>query len=333
MATMDIAIEIGTTFTSIYVSGEGVVLREPSVVAYYGDDKKLLAVGRDAWEKKGKTPNGTTVVCPVADGYVSDFDVTKDMVAQFIKRILPPSYVIFPKIRAILVVPTGLSVDERRIYEDAVLGAGVSECTLVENATAVALGTDLDLEKGGLVATIGGGVSEVALISSFGVIAGCSISVGGNMMDKALSDYLMGKYGVRIGSSTARKLKEEIGSLYPGDVASMDATGIGVDSFAPACVTVYAADVYEAVAPYYARVSEAVSSVMSQCPPELALEVAGEGLHLAGGGAKIAGVERVIGAGIGIPVKVGFDCELASMIGAGKLLGNSRLLKEILERA
>lgn len=231
MATMDIAIEIGTTFTSIYVSGEGVVLREPSVVAYYGDDKKLLAVGRDAWEKKGKTPDGTTVVCPVADGYVSDFDVTKDMVAQFIKRILPPSYVIFPKIRAILVVPTGLSVDERRIYEDAVLGAGVSECTLVENATAVALGTDLDLEKGGLVATIGGGVSEVALISSFGVIAGCSISVGGNMMDKALSDYLMGKYGVRIGSSTARKLKEEIGSLYPGDVASMDATGIGVDSF------------------------------------------------------------------------------------------------------
>ncbi len=333
MAAMDVAIEIGTTFTSIYLSGEGVVLREPSVVAYYGNDRKLLAVGKDAWEKKGKTPDGTVVVSPVVDGYVSDYAAAKDMLTQFIRRVLPESYVIFPKIRAILTVPTGLSVDERKVYEDVVRGSGVHECIMVDNALAVSLGCDVDLEQGGLVANIGGGVTEIALVSSFGVLSGCSINVGGNMMDEAISNYLVGKYGVRISSSATRTVKEEIGSLYEGDVASVDVTGIGVDTLAPACVTVNAADVYDAIYPYYARVAETIGSVISQCPPALAETVRSFGLKLSGGGSKIPNLDKVFSSLIGVTATVVENGELTGVSGAGRLLSNSRLLGEILERA
>lgn len=333
MAIMDVAIEIGTSFTSVYLSGAGVVLREPTAVAFVGDgeNRKLLAVGEDAIKMKGTAPDRTTVVCPVVDGYVADVDSCTKMLTEFIKRILPLSYVFFPKIRAILVVPTGLTMEERKTYEDMLRTAGVAEVTMIENVIATALGMDLPIDSpaGGLVANVGGGVTEIAIVSLCGVVTGCSVSVGGNMMDHALVDYTIGKYGLRTGTATARKIKEEVGSLYPNDISSMEIRGMNVSSLTPAALTVYATDVYEALLPYYGKIADAVEGITNLCPPEIAAAIHAKGLFIAGGGAKMPGIERIFEPVLHIPVTVAEDPEYAAITGAGKLLGNKALLEKI----
>ncbi len=333
MASMDIAIEIGTSFTSIYMSGSGLVLREPSVVAFIGDseNKKLLAVGSKAVQMQGRAPEKTTVVCPVADGYIADADACVSMMTEFIKRILPPSYVFFPRVRAILAVPTCLTVGERKVYEDVVRSAGVNEVSMVDNVLVTALGFDLPVASpaGGLVVNIGGGVTEIAIVSLCGTISGCSVNVGGNMMDKALADFLVGKYGLKVGLNTARRIKEEIGSLYPNDISSMEVKGINTNTMTPSSLSVYATDVYEALLPYYARIAEAVHGITNLCPPELAGGIHGSGLFAAGGAAKMPGLERIFKEVLEIPVTIGEDPEYTAISGAGKLLGNKELLKQI----
>lgn len=332
MAVMDIAIEIGTSFTSIYLSGSGVVLREPTVVAFIGENenKKLLAAGVKAVQMQGRAPEKTTVVCPVSDGYIVDADACVVLMKEFIKRILP-TYVIFPRIRALLAVPTGLTVGERKVYEDVLRAAGVNEIMLVDNVIVTALGFDLPVTsaEGGLVVNVGGGVTEIAIISLCGTISGCSVNVGGNMMDKALIDFLVGKYGLKVGGATARRIKEEIGSLYPNDIASMEVKGINTNTMTPSSLNVYATDVYEALLPYYARIAEAVEGITNLCPPELASGIHGMGLFAAGGASRMPGFGKVLKEVLNIPVTIGEDPEYTAISGAGKLLGNKELLNAI----
>lgn len=332
MAVMDIAVEAGTSFTTIYLSGAGVVLREPSVVAFVGDDdkKKVLAAGYKAVAMQGSAPEKTRVVCPIIDGYIEDSEACVKMLAEFIKRILP-SYIIFPKIRALIAVPTGLTVGERKTYEDVFREAGAAETTLIDDVMVSALGFDLPVDEpcGGLIANIGGGVTEIALISLCGTVSGCSVNVGGNMMDNALVDFVIGKYGLKIGARTARRVKEDIGSLYPNDVSSMEVRGINTNTMTPASLSVYATDVYEALTPYYSRIAEAVEGILNLCPPELAARVHGSGLYVCGGGAKILGLQRLLKELLGVPVTIAEDPEYTSISGAGRLIGNKELIKKI----
>ncbi len=336
MATMNIAIEIGTSFTSIYLEGAGVVLREPTVVAYQGegDKREVFAVGNKAIKLQGKTPDKTTVVCPVVDGYIVDESACVDLMTQFINKILPVSYVFFPKIKAILVAPTGLNAEERKLYEDVILKSGVAESTIVDNVIATALGAELPIETadGGFVANIGGGVTEIALISLCGAVSGCSINVGGNMMDKALMDFIVGKYGVKVGLSTARKIREEVGTLHPNDTSFIEVSGININTQTPVSQCVYALDTYDALLPYYARIADAIRGNTNMCPPELAKTVYEKGLYIAGGASKIPEIEKVFADILNIPCFVCQDPELTAIIGAGKLLSNPEMLKQILSQ-
>lgn len=329
---MDVAIELGTSYTSLYLSGAGLVLREPSVVAFVGDKDaaKLLAVGEDAVAMQGRTPDKTTVVCPISDGYIVDSEACVKMLTQFIKRILP-SYVIFPKIRALLAVPTGLTVGERKVYEDVVRSAGAAEVAMVDNSICTALGFDLPVSSpvGGLVVNTGGGVTEIALVSMLGTISGCSVNVGGNMMDKALVDFVLGRYKLRIGVPTARKVKESIGSLYPNDTSFVTIKGVGTLDSSPASMVLYASDVYEALYPYYSRIGEAVKSIVNVCPPELAQGLHDMGVYVAGGAAKIPGADRVIGEQLDLAVNIAEDPEYVAITGAGRLLGDKDMLRRI----
>ena len=333
MAAMEIAIKIGTSYTSVYLSGAGVVLHEPSVVAFVGEGekKKVIAVGREAKSMRGVAPDRTTVVSPVIDGYVTDVEACTLMMTEFIKKILPVSYLLFPKIKALLVVPTGLSVQERKIYTDIVLKSGVADVTMVDNSIATALGFDLPIETpaGGLVANIGGGITEISIVSMCGTVTGCSVSVGGNMMDKALIDYCIGKYGFKIGAETARKAKEEIASLYPNDVSSIEVRGLNISTMTPAAITLYATDLYEVLMPYYGKIADAIEGITNLCPPEIAAGVHAKGLFVCGGGAKITGIERVLKPVLYIPVTVADDPEFTAIVGAGKLLGNDALMEKI----
>ncbi len=333
MAVMDVAIKIGTSYTSVYLSGAGVVLHEPSVIAFVGEGEKqrVLAVGEEAMKMKGNAPDRTKVVSPVVDGYVTDVDACKKMLTEFIKKVLPVSYLLFPKIKAILVVPTGLSIEERKIYSDIAVTAGIAEVTMVDNSIATALGFDLPVETpaGGLIANIGGGITEIAIVSMCGTVTGCSVSVGGNMMDQAFIDYCLGRYRLKIGPMTARRVKEEIGSLYSNDTSSIEVRGLNTSTMTPAALTLYATDVYEALMPYYGKIADAIEGITNLCPPEIAAAVHAKGLHVCGGAAKIPGIERVLKPVLYVPITIAEDAEFTSILGAGKLLGNEDLLEKI----
>lgn len=333
MALMDIAIDLGTSYITVYALDGGIVLHEPSLVAFIGgeESRNIKAIGTRAAEMMGRTPGRTTLVCPFNEGYITEPNVCAMLLKECIKRLMPASFIFMPKVRALITVPTGLTVSERKIYEDVCTLAGIHEVRMVDNIMATAVGFDLPVNEpaGGMLVNIGGGSTEVALISLSGIIAGCSVNVGGNMMDKAMLDYISGKYGLKCGLNSVRKLKHSIASLYPNDISSAEIKGVDKASLTPAAITVDAADLYETLSPYYTRITEAISGIINLCPPELAGDILKMGIYIAGGGAKIPGLKQFFENALGIRVTVKDNAEFIAITGAGKLLSDSVLLKEI----
>ena len=335
MATMEIALEIGTSYTSIYLLGQGIVLREPTILAFLGTpgSHRLRAVGNEAMEMLGKTPDKTTIVTPVVDGVITDRDACVIMLKEYIKKILPESYVFFPKIKAILGIPMGLSMEERKMYEDVCFAAHISSVTMIENIMLAGIGIDIPVAEsgGGFVVNIGGGVTETAALSLGGVISGCSVSIGGNMMDKALIDFLAGRLNIKVGVNTVRRLKKEIGSLAPNDNLQMRVEGVDVRTKIPVSETVYATDIREALLPYYNRICDAVENMINMCPPAIAGDMYNNGIYVVGGGSLIYGLADVMKSRLQLNVYVPDSAEYAVILGAGKLLSDKALLKSILE--
>ena len=336
MAALEIAVEIGTSYTSIFVSGNGIVLREPTVIAFLGEpkQKKIRAVGQAAYEMLGKTPEKTTVVCPVVDGFIADPEACSLLLREFIKRILPPSYIFFPKIKAVLGIPTGLTIEERKMYEDVLLSSYIKEITMVENIILSAIGIDLPVSTtyGGLVVNIGGGITEVAALSLSGVVSGCGVTIGGNLMDKALIDFAAGKHNLKMGLSTARKVKNEIGTMYENDTSETVVSGIDLQTKNIGTAKLKATDVYSVLRPYYVRLRDAVESIIKMLPPEIASDVYKTGIYAVGGGSKITGLEKFLSSELSLNAYVPDDPEYAAILGAGKLLSNRYLLDEILSQ-
>jgi rod shape-determining protein MreB len=273
MAITEIAVEIGTSFTSIFVSGNGIALREPTMAAFLGDgkSKRLLAAGSAAYAMLGKTPERTTLVSPVTDGVISDPESCRALLKEFMRRILPDTYFL-PRMRALVGIPTGLTAEERAMYETVVFGAcsRIKEITLVENIILSAVGIDLPITTaaGGLVANIGGGTTEIAAMSLCGVISGCGLNIGGFEMDRAILDAVAGKHNLKLGIASARKLTEEIGSLHASDMSAQPVTGLDIRTQSIGTGVVRAADIYETVQPYYARVGNAIEKILNMCPPD-----------------------------------------------------------------
>lgn len=329
---INIALEIGTTYTTIFVDNYNIVLREPTAVAFLDNEENTVrAVGEEALRMQGKTGEKINVVFPVVEGYIADPESASLMLAEFLKKIFPSRGKIFaPTLKAILSIPTGLSVEERKTYEDVLVKAGINKVEMVDKVLLGAIGADIPISDGGvLMVSIGGGCTEIALVGMYTVMSGCSINVGGNMMDRAIIDYIVGKYGIKISKTTASRLKEETASLYEADIATCEVKGLNTDTLTPATVMVSALDLYETLQPFYDRICEGIIAIINDCPPALAESLHNKGVFVVGGGAKIPGLWEMLSERIPLPITVVSEPEYASVSGGGKLISNKELMDEI----
>jgi rod shape-determining protein MreB len=329
---INIALEIGTSYTTIFVDNYNIVLREPTAVAFLDNEENTVrAVGEEALQMQGKTGEKINVVFPVSEGYISDPESASLMLAEFIKKIFPSRSRIFaPSLKAILSVPAGISVDERKIYEDVLVKAGINKVEMVDKVLLSALGADLPISDGGVVVvSIGGGSTDVALVGMYSVISGCSFNLGGNMMDRAIIDHIVGKYGIKISKATAMRLKEETASLYPNDIAVTEVKGLDTDTLTPTTVKVFASDLYETLQPYYERVCDGIVGIVNDCPPALAESLHNKGVFVVGGGAKMPGLKEMLAERIPLPVTIVAEPEYASVSGGGKLISDKALMDNI----
>lgn len=327
-----IAIKPGSTYTSIYVAGHGLVLKEPTVAAFDGKNRKRIrAVGNEALAMKGKAPN-VTVISPVTEGVISDPEIFTLMLRQYLDKICPVDAVVRPRYKAIVAIPLGLTLDEREAYEDVMLDAGISSVTLVPSIVLSAVGADLPVgtASGLLVVNIGGGRTEIGLLSYGGIIDGCGVGIGGETLDKALVDYVIGKYGVKISLQDARRVREEIGSLYDNDVASMTVGGMNIASNVPENVNIFALDVRDVALPYLSRVCDLVKTIIKSCPVGIAGDIMNGGVAITGGVSNILGIDEYFIDKLSLPVKIYQRPEYLQIKGAGKLLYNDELMQQLI---
>lgn len=334
MAKMEIALDLGTSFTSIFLSGNGIVLHEPSAIAYFdeGARRRTRAVGSEAYYMMGRAPEKTKIVCPITDGTISDPKACTDMLTEFVQKILPDSYIIKPKIHCVLGVPMGISVDDRETYESVLMGAGIDEITMVNSIMLAAIGADLPVASdfGGIITSIGGGATEIAALSLCGVITGCAINIGGDMIDRALMDRISGFYRINVGRAAVRKAKEKICSLIRNDCATMRISGIDVETKNIRSQSVSADVLYGVVFDYYKNIAEAIESIINSGTPTVAAEIQTGGITVVGGGALIQGLPQMLAKSLNLKVNIPQDAQYATVLGGGKLLSDDDLLEDIL---
>ena len=321
MFSNDLSIDLGTANTLIYVKGQGIVLNEPSVVAIRqdrsGSSKSVAAVGHEAKQMLGRTPGNIAAIRPMKDGVIADFFVTEKMLQHFIKQVHSNS-MMRPSPRVLVCVPVGATQVERRAIRESALGAGAREVFLIEEPMAAAIGAGLPVSEatGSMVIDIGGGTTEVAVISLNGVVYSSSVRIGGDRFDEAIINYVRRNYGSLIGEATAERIKHEIGSAYPGD----EVRGRNLAEGVPRSFTLNSNEILEALQEPLTGIVSAVMVALEQCPPELASDISERGMVLTGGGALLRNLERLLTEETGIPVVVAEDPLTCVARGGGKAL-------------
>ena len=303
MFTRDIGIDLGTANTLVYMKGKGIVMREPSVVAVDIRSESVLAVGTEAKEMIGRTPGSIAAVRPLKDGVIADFDITAAMLHRFIRQTVRTSF--FRKPRVIVCIPSGCTEVERRAVEDAVMRAGAKQVSLIEEPMAAAIGAGLPVEEptGCMVVDIGGGTSEVAVISLDDIVTACSVRVAGDKFDEAIIQYVKKKNNLLIGERTAEEIKLSIGSAYPykGE-GSIQIKGRNLLDGLPKDVVITASEVRDALTNPLSVIIDAVRTTLEKTPPELSADIIDNGVYLSGGGALLRGLDRLIAQETGMPV-------------------------------
>jgi rod shape-determining protein MreB len=323
----DLAIDLGTANTLIYVRGKGIVLDEPSVVAIRTEGgpnakKTIQAVGAAAKEMLGKTPGNITAIRPMKDGVIADFTVTEQMLKQFIKRV-HESRLFSPSPRIIICVPCGSTQVERRAIRESALGAGASQVYLIEEPMAAAIGAGMPVSDatGSMVVDIGGGTTEVGVISLGGMVYAGSIRVGGDKFDEAIINYIRRNYGMLIGETTAEAVKKQIGSAFPGsEVKEMEVKGRNLAEGIPRSFTISSNEILEALTDPLNQIVGAVKIALEQTPPELGADIADKGMVLTGGGALLRDLDRLLAEETGLPVLVADDPLTCVVRGSGLAL-------------
>jgi rod shape-determining protein MreB len=307
----DLAIDLGTANTLIYVRGKGIVLDEPSVVAIRTEggpnSKRIIqAVGHEAKQMLGKTPKNIEAIRPMKDGVIADFEVTEQMIKQFIKRV-HDSRLLSPSPRIIICVPCGSTQVERRAIRDAALAAGASQVYLIEEPMAAAIGAGLPVSDalGSMVVDIGGGTTEVGVISLGGMVYRGSVRVGGDKFDESIVNYIRRNYGMLIGDATAENIKKEIGSAFPGsEVRELEVKGRNLAEGIPRSFTISSNEILEALTEPINQIVSSVKIALEETPPELGADIADRGLVLTGGGALLRDLDRLLMEETGLPVIV-----------------------------
>lgn len=318
----DMGIDLGTANTLVYVKGQGITVREPSVVAIDKYTGKVLAVGRAANEMIGRTPENIIAVRPMKDGVIADFDITQAMIRAFIRQARGGS--VF-KPRVIVCIPSGITEVERRAVEEAVMSAGAKEAVLIEEPMAAAMGAGLPIDeaKGSMVVDIGGGTTEVAVISLGGIVSSRSIRIAGDALNSSIINYLKKEMSINIGDRMAEEIKTTIGSAYEdNEEAIFDVKGRDVSTGLPKTVQIRETDIREAMSENINEMLEAIKMTLEHTPPELAADIMETGIVLTGGGALIKGLDRLVTEVTRIPCYVAqypLDCVA---VGTGKALSN-----------
>ena len=329
----DLAIDLGTATTLIYVKGKGIVSCEPSVVAVQRDargEKSVLAVGREAKEMLGRTPGNIQAIRPLRDGVIADFEITEAMLRYFITRAHNRRTLVKPRI--IICVPFGITEVEKRAVKESAESAGAREVYLIEEPMAAAIGAGLPITEpsGNMVVDIGGGTTEVAVISLAGIVYSQSVRVGGDKMDEAIVAYMKRKYNLAIGEQTAERIKITIGNAYSLDEQmTMEVKGRDMVAGIPKTVVVNSDEVREALAEPINAIVEAALLALERTPPELAADIVDKGVVLTGGGALLKNIDVLLREETGLPVMVADDPISAVVLGSGKTLDHIELLKEV----
>lgn len=334
MFSKDIGIDLGTANTLVYMRGKGIIIREPSVVAVDVKMDRVRYVGQEAKDVIGRTPGSIVAVRPLKDGVIADFDMTTSMLQEFIRKALKGRAFAGSRVRVIICIPSGVTAVERRAVKEATQNAGAKRVSIIEEPMAAAIGAGLPVADptGSMIVDIGGGTSEVAVISLGGIVTSRSVRVAGDEFDSSIINYIKKKYNLLIGERTAENIKIAIGSAYPyaDNEPSMDIKGRNLLNGLPENITVTSEEIREALSGPLSHVIEAIKVTLEKTPPELAADIIDQGIMLAGGGALLKGLDLLIHAETGMPVKVAerpLDCVAD---GTGKVLENIDKLIDVL---
>lgn len=334
MFSKDIGIDLGTANTLVYMRGKGIIIREPSVVAVDVKMDRVRYVGQEAKDVIGRTPGSIVAVRPLKDGVIADFDMTTSMLQEFIRKALKGRAFAGSRVRVIICIPSGVTAVERRAVKEATQNAGAKRVSIIEEPMAAAIGAGLPVADptGSMIVDIGGGTSEVAIISLGGIVTSRSVRVAGDEFDSSIINYIKKKYNLIIGERTAENIKIAIGSAYPyaDNEPSMDIKGRNLLNGLPENITVTSEEIREALSEPLSHVIEAIKVTLEKTPPELAADIIDQGIMLAGGGALLKGLDLLIHAETGMPVKVAerpLDCVAD---GTGKVLENIDKLIDVL---
>ncbi len=329
----DLAIDLGTANTCVYVKGKGIVLREPSVVAVKRDFRgtnKVLAVGSEAKKMLGRTPGNITAIRPMKDGVIADFEVTEAMLRHFISKVHNSRRLVRPRI--IICVPTGITQVEKRAVKESAQSAGAREVYLIEEPMAAAIGANLPITEptSNMVVDIGGGTTEVAVISLSGIVYSRSVRVGGDKMDEAIMHHVKRKYNMLIGLGSAENIKTSIASAYPlEEEQEMIVKGRDLVSGIPQIITITSQEIRKAISEQVDSIVQAVRVALEQTPPELAADIVDSGIVLTGGGALLTGLDQLLRDETSLPITVVDDPLSTVVLGSGKVLDSLDVLKEV----
>ena len=327
MFSNDLSIDLGTANTLIYARGRGIVLNEPSVVAIRqdrgpGGPKTIEAYGKDAKGMLGRTPQNITAIRPMRDGVIADFNITEKMLQHFIRSV-HESKILRPSPRVLICVPCGATQVERRAIRESAAGAGARKVYLIDEPMAAAIGAGMPVDepKGSMVLDIGGGTSEVAVISLNGIVYSASVRVGGDKFDEAITNYVRRNYGILIGEATSEKIKHEIGTAYPGkDLLEIEVKGRNLSEGIPRSFSLNSNEILEALQEPLHGIVSAVKTALEQTPPELGADVAERGIVLTGGGSLLRDLDRLIMEETGLPVVMAEDPLTCVARGGGRVL-------------
>ncbi|HEX9689982.1 MAG TPA: rod shape-determining protein [Thermoanaerobaculia bacterium] len=326
----DLAVDLGTANTLVFARGKGIIVREPSIVAVNNVTNRVEAVGTEAKEMLGRTPGNIVAIRPMKDGVIADFEVTEKMLDHFIKKAHGRSFFVRPRI--VISVPSGITQVEKRAVQDSALRAGASEVFIIEQAMAAAIGAGLPITEpaGNMIVDIGGGTTDVAVISLAGIVYSRSVRIASNEMDEAIIQYVKRKYNLLIGERTAEQVKIEIGSAYPLDAPlTMEVKGRDLVEGVPKTLTLTDEEVREALAEVVAAIVETVRVALERTPPELSADIMDEGIIITGGGSLLRNLDRRLREETGLPISYAEDPLASVALGTGAMLTDMNLLRKI----
>lgn len=328
---LDIGIDLGTASVLVYIKGKGIVLREPSVVAIDKNSNRLLEVGEEARRMLGRTPGNIVAIRPLREGVISDYDITEKMLKYFINKVRGNQFFKIFKPRIMVCVPSGVTEVEKRAVIDAAMQAGARKTYLIEEPIAAAIGAGIDISKacGSMVVDIGGGTTDIAVISLGGTVVSTSIKIAGDKFDEAIVRYMRKKHNIMIGERTAEELKIHVGTVYPRvQEVTMDIRGRNLISGLPKTITVSSTEIMDALEEPISSIVEAVHSVLEKTPPELAADISDRGIVMTGGGSLIYGLDKLLQEKTGINVIIADDAVSCVALGTGQALDNLESIEQ-----